>query len=80
MGEKTTGVARARCSTKGHIGAIDGSVLVEEASHPHAGTCQVEMTEIEVAQNALCFTAFPGLAKSRQRIDGHRRSSTQIPE
>jgi len=80
MAEKTTGLARASCSTKEHIRAIDGSVLVEEASNLHAGPCQTEMAEIEVAQNALCFTAPPGLATTRQRIDGHRRSSKQKPE
>jgi len=80
MAEKTPGLARASCSTKEHIRAIDGSVLLEEASNLHAGPCQAEMAEIEVAQNALCSTAPPGLAKSRQKIYGHRRSSTQIPE
>ena len=78
--EKTTGLARASCSTKEHIRAVDGSVPVQKASNLHAGPCQAEMAEIEVAQNALCSTAPPGLTKSRQRIDGHRRSSTQIPE
>jgi len=29
---------------------------------------------------ALCSTARPDLAKSRQRIDGHRHSSKQIAE
>jgi len=38
------------------------------------------MAEREVAQNALCFAAPPGLVKSRQIIDAHRRSSKQIPE
>ncbi len=38
------------------------------------------MAEREMAQNALCFAAPPGLAKPRQRIHGHRRSSTQIRE
>jgi len=33
MAEKTTGLARASCSTKQHIRAIDGSVPVEEAPH-----------------------------------------------
>ncbi len=80
MAEKTKALAKASCSTKEHVRAIDGSVLVEEASNLHAGACQAEMAEIEVAQNALCFAAPPGLAKSRQRIHGHRRSSTQIPE
>jgi len=80
MAEKTTGLARVSCSTKEHIRAIDGSVPVEEASNLHAGPCQTEMAEIEVAQNALCFAAFPGLAISRQRIDAHTRSSNQIPE
>ena len=75
MEEKTTGQARASCSTKEHVRAIDGSVPVEETSNLHAGPCQAEMAEIEVAQNALCFAAPPGLAKSRQRIDAHRRSS-----
>jgi len=80
MAEKTTGLARASCSTKEHIRAIDGSVPVEEASNLHAGPCRAEMAEIEVAQNALCFAAFPGPAISRQRIDAHTRSSNQIPE
>ena len=80
MGEKTAGLARASCSTKEHIRAIDGSVLLKEASNLHAGPCQAEVAERGVAQNALCSTAPPGLAKSRQRIDGHRRSSKQIPE
>jgi len=76
MLEKTTGQAKASCSTKEHIRAIDGSVPVVEASNLHAGLSQAEMVDIEVAQNALCFSAPPGLAKSRQRIHGHRRSST----
>jgi len=80
LGDKTTGLARASCSTKEHIRAIDGSVPVEKTSNLHAGPCRAEMAEIEVAQNAPCFATPPGLAKSRQRIDGHRRSSTQIPE
>jgi len=80
MGEKTMGLARASCSTKEHIRAIDGSVLVEKASNLHAGPCRAEMAEIEVAQNALCSTVPPGLAKSRQTIDAHRNSSKQIPE
>jgi len=80
MAEKTQGLARASCSTKEHIRAIDGSVPVEEASNLHAGLSQAEMAEIEVAQSALCSTAPPGLAKSRQRIHGHGRSSKQIPE
>ena len=80
MGEKTPGLARASCSTKKHIRAIDGSVPVEDASNLHAGPCRTEMAEIEVAQNALCFAASPGPAKSKQRSDGHRRSSKQIPE
>jgi len=63
MAEKTTALARASCSTKEHIRAIDGSVPVEEAPNLHAGPCQAEMAEIEVAQNALCSTAPPGLAK-----------------
>jgi len=33
MAEKTTGLARASCSTKEHIRAIDGSVPVKEASN-----------------------------------------------
>ena len=65
---------------KEHIRTIDGSVLVEEASNLHAGPCQAEMAEIEVAQNALCSPAPPGLTKSTQRIDGYQRSSRQIPE
>ena len=80
MGEETTGLARASCSTKQHIRAIDGRVLLEETSNLHAGPCQAEMAEIEVAQNALCSAAPPGLAKSRHRDDSHRRSSKQIPE
>ena len=80
IGEKTPGLARASCSTKEHIRANDGSVPVEDASNLHAGPCQAEMAEIEVAQNAPCFAAPPGLATSRQRIDGHRRSSKPIPE
>jgi len=80
MAEKITTLARASCSTKEHIRAIDGSVPVEDASNLHAGPCRAEMAEIEVAQNALCFAAFPGLAISRQRIDTHTRSSNQIPE
>jgi len=80
MGEKTANLARASCSTKEHIRAIDGSVLVEEASNLQAGHSRAEMAELEVAQNALCSTAHPGLAILRQRIDTHRRSSKQIPE
>jgi len=80
MAEKTTGLARASCSTKEHIRAIDGNVPVEDTSNLHAGPCRAEMAEIEVAQNALCFAAFPGLAISRQRIDAHTSSSNQIPE
>jgi len=80
MVEKITGLARASCSTKEHIRAIDGSVPVEEASNLHVGPSQAEMVEIEVTQNALCFAAPPGLAKSRQRIHGQRRSSKQTPE
>jgi len=80
MAEKTTALARAGCSTKEHIRAIDGTVLVEEASNLHAGPCQPEMDEIKVAQNALCLAAFPGLAISRQRIDTHRRSSKKVRE
>jgi len=80
MAEKTQGLARASCSTKEHIRAIDGSVPVEEASNLHAGPCRAEMAEIEVAQNALCSAAPPGLAASRQTIDAHRRSSKQILE
>ncbi len=80
MAEKTTDLARASCSTKEHIRAIDGSVLVKEASNLHAGLCQAEMAEIEVAQNALCSTAPLSQATSRQGIDAHRRSSKQIPE
>ncbi len=78
--EKTTALARASCSTKEHIRAFDGSVPVEDASNLHAGPCRAEMAEIEVAQNALCFAAAPGLAKSRQIIDAHRLSSKQISE
>jgi len=80
LAEKTARLARASCSTKEHIRAIDGSVLVEKASNLHAGPCQAEMAEIEVAQNALCFAAPPGLAKFRQRIDAHTRLSRQIPK
>jgi len=80
MAEKTTVLARASCSTKKHIRAIDDSAPVENASNFHAGPCRAEMAEIEVAQNALCSTAPPGLTKSRQRIDDRRRSSKQIPE
>jgi len=80
MAKKTPGLARANCSTKEHIRAIDGSVPVERASNLHAGPCQAEMAEMEVAQNALCSTARPGLAKSRRTIDAHRPSSKQIPE
>jgi len=80
MAEITTALARASYSTKEHIRAVDGSVLVEKASNLHAGSCQAEMAEIEVAQNALCFAALPGLAKFRQRIDAHRRVFKQIPE
>jgi len=40
MAEKTTGLARASCSTKEHIRAIDGSVPVEDASNLHAGPCR----------------------------------------
>ena len=65
-GRKTTGLARASCSTNEHIRAIDGSVPVEKASNLHAGPCRAEMAEIEVAQNALCFAAPPGPAKSNQ--------------
>jgi len=80
MGEKITALARASFSTKEHIRAMNGSVPVEEPSNLHAGPCQAEMAEIEVAQNALCSAAPPGRAKSRQRIDPHRRSSKQTPE
>jgi len=80
MAEKTTGLARASCSTKEHIRAIDGSVLLEEASNLHAGPSQAEMAQIEVAQNALYSPAPPGLATLRQTIDAHTRSSQQIPE
>jgi len=59
MGEKTKSLARASCSTKEHIRAIDGSVPVEEASNLHAGPCRAEMAETEGAQNALCSTASP---------------------
>jgi len=69
MAEKTTALARASCSTKEYIRAIDGSVPVKEASNLHADPCRAEMAEIEVAQNVLCSTAPPGLAKSRQRIE-----------
>jgi len=69
MGEKTTGLARASCSTKEHIRAIDGSVPVEKASNLHAGPCRAEMAEIEVTQNALCSATPPGLTKSRQTIN-----------
>ena len=62
MGEKTTGLARANCSTKEHIRAIYGSVLVEDASNLHATPCQAEMAEIEVAENALCSAVPHGLA------------------
>jgi len=78
MADKTSGLARASRSTKEHIRAMDGSVPVEKSSNLHAGPCQPEMAKIEVAQNALCSTAPPGLAKSRQRIDGYGRSSKQI--
>jgi len=47
------GLARASCYTKEHIRAIDGSVPVKKASNLHAGPCQAEMAEIELAQNAL---------------------------
>ena len=80
MVEKTMGLARASCFTKEDISVIDGSVPVDDASNLHAGPCRAEMAEREVAQNALRSTASPGLAKSRQRIDGHRPSSKQIPE
>jgi len=80
MAEIITGLTRASCSTKEHIRVIDGSVLVKKASNLHAGPCQAAMAAIEVAQNALCFAAPPGLAKFRQNIDGHGRSSKQIPE
>jgi len=73
MAEKIRGLARASSSIKEHIRSIDGSVLVEEVSNLHAGNCQAEIAGIEVAQNAFCSTAPPGLAKSRKRIDGHRR-------
>jgi len=75
MAEKITALARASCSTKEHIRAIDGSVPVEESSNLHAGPCQAEVAEIEVAQNALCFAAPPGLWPSQGResifIDVH---------
>jgi len=80
MGDKTAGQARASCSTKEHIRAIDGSVLVEEASNLHASPCRAEMAEIEVAQNALYSAAPPGLTIFRKRIDAHIRLSKQIPE
>jgi len=80
MAEKALGLVRASCSTKEHIRAMDGGVQVEESSNPHAGPCQADMAEIEVAQNALCSTAPPGLAKPRRRIDGHSRSSKPISE
>jgi len=80
MAEKTTALARASCSTKEHIRAIDGSVAVEEASNLHVGPYRAEMAELEVAQHALCFAAPPGLAKFRQRIDAHARLYKQISE
>jgi len=80
IAEKTKCQAWASCSTKEHIRAMDGSVPVEEASNLHAGPCRAELAEIEVAQNALCFAACPGLVISWQRIGAHTRSSKQIPE
>jgi hypothetical protein len=80
LAEKTTALARASFSTKEHICAINGSVPVEEAANLRAIPWRAEMAEKEVAQNALCFTAPPGLAICRQRIDIHTRSSKQIPE
>ncbi len=43
MAEKATGLARASCSSKEHISAIDDSVPVEKASNLHAGPCRAEM-------------------------------------
>ncbi len=65
MAEKTRGLARASCSTKEHIRHL-----------LHAWRKALSAERIQ----ALCSTAPPGLAKSGQRIDGHRRSSWQIPE
>ena len=55
-------------------------VLVEEAQVFMLAPCWAEMAEIAVAQHALCCTAPPGLTKSTQRIDVHRRASKQVPE
>jgi len=79
-GRENHGQGQDKLLHKERIRTIDGTVLVEEASHLHAGPCQAEIAEIEVAQNALCFTALPGLAKSRQRIDAYGRSAKQVPE
>jgi len=37
MATKTTALARASCSTKEHVRAIDGSVLLEEAGNESSG-------------------------------------------
>jgi len=65
MAEKTSGLARASCSTKEHIRNL-----------PHAWRKALSAGRIQ----ALCSTTASGLAKSRQRIDAHRRSSRQVPE
>jgi len=65
MTEKTTGLARASCSAKENIRHL-----------LHAWRKALSAERIQ----GLFSAAPPGLAKSRQKIDAHRRSSKQIPE
>jgi len=65
MAGKNKGPARASCSTKENIRYL-----------LHAWRKALSAERIQ----ALCSTAPPGLAKSRQTIDAHRRSSKQIPK
>jgi len=47
MGEESAGLARASCSTKEHIRAIDGSVPLEEASNLTAGLIGDPLKRVE---------------------------------
>ncbi len=80
MGEKIERPARASCPTKTHSRVADGSVLLEEASNLQRGLSRAEMAEVEVAQHTLFFAGPPGLVNPRQRNDGQRHPSKQIPE